>query len=128
MPEFDQFEQPEWMPREWAIRAFGLTDDDAGIDELNELVDEFDIDVELGPIGDVVQINANDPGIKEALFTRHERQVGYRPDDPKKVSKARSIVMSSEMAAKDQRRADRRARLGKRIAARKRSTTGRMDE
>jgi hypothetical protein len=128
MPEFDQFEQPEWMPREWAIRLLGLTDDDAGYDELNELVLEFDIDVELGPIGDVIRINANDPGIKEALFSRHERQVGHRPDDPKKMAATRSAMMNTALAARDQRQADRKARLGKRIAARKRSKISRMDE
>lgn len=128
MPTFDEFAPAEWMPRVQACRFFGLTDDDAGYDELNELVVEFDIDAEVGPIGDVIAINANDPGLKEALFARHHRKVGHRPDDSKKMGKARSIMMNTELAAKDQRKAARRDRLPKRIAARKRSKISRMDE
>jgi hypothetical protein len=126
--EFEEVQDPSWMTRTTACRYFGLTDDDEGWDRLNEIVDEFDIDCELGPIGDVLRVNANDPGVQEALFTKHEREVGHRPDHPERVAEARRQSVADRKAMRAHRQTERKAKLAKRIAKRKGMTKGRLEE
>jgi hypothetical protein len=125
---FEDEERTEWITRASALRYFGLADDDDGWDELNEIVDEFDIDAEVGENGDVLRINSNDPGMREALAERHKRQVGHRPDDPEKVKEARDRLTASEKARKRRRREARRQRLPRRIAERRRDRRPRGSE
>lgn len=107
------------MRRGEACRYFGLTDDDEGWDALNEIALEYKLDVELGPNGDVLRVNANDPEAKEALFGRHEKLAGHRPDDPKKVAEARRGIVDAEVANARRRAMTRERALGQRVQARK---------
>jgi hypothetical protein len=126
--DFESYEQPAWLDRTAACRYFGLTDDDDGWDALNEIVLEFEIDAELGEVGDVLRINSNDPGMADALFVRHEREVGHRPDDSGRIKKARRALIAAEDEKRRGRESKRRSELGKRVALRKRTTKGRMQE
>jgi hypothetical protein len=115
------------MDRTSACRYFGLPDTDEGWDALNDLVAEHDLDAELGPNGDVLRVNVNGD-LAGALFKRFERVVGHRPDDPERMAEARAAIVTGHEAERDQRNADRRERLGARIAERKAFPIPRVEE
>lgn len=118
MSDFEDI-HPQWMRRKESCRYFGIPDDDSGWDVLNEIVLDYDIDAEMGENGDVIRINANDENVKEALFDRHARRQGHRPDDPEKVAEARREIAAVAEREKQQRTTVREANLKRRIEQRR---------
>ena len=97
-----------WMTPTEAMRFFGMDT----VEELEQTIIEFDIEADFNTAGDVIAIECSD--LKEALFTRHERQVGYRPDDEVEVARQRSLSVRRDRDHK-KRRDDRRKLLVKRV-------------
>lgn len=81
------------------MRFLGLAD----LEELEDLVADHDLPVRLYADGSILQVGRDGPDAwAEALFERHRRVVGHRPDDPEEVERA----AGKRRAAEDAERAE----------------------
>jgi hypothetical protein len=94
-------------------------------DLLEDWCVEHDVDVEVDDDGNLLEV---DPiGLKEALFAKHEREVGHRPDDPKEHERATKERLQKDQDDKETRRVRKQKlnrRVGQRRAAKARANGG----
>lgn len=86
----------DWMLVDDAMRFFGLS----SVEEVEDAAVEFNLPVLLGESGELTKVGA--VGLKEALFTLHERKVGHRPDSPEGAEHARNMDAASKKKEDDQ--------------------------
>lgn len=109
------------MPEAWfavdeACRYLGLDPwDPRSEDRLEELVVEYDVDVEVDEKGNLLELEPED--MKKVLIGEHVRTVGYRPDDPKRVASAQAAHERRKKQAKGRRR-EKREKLRRRVLRR----------
>ena len=103
-----------WMTTEEALRYFGLGDD---VDELERIVVEYGLDADFDDDRRITRVDGNDAG--DALFAEHEKQIGYRPDDPTAMARVRRNAEQRENRAKAKRE-EKRTSLVRRVQARAR--------
>lgn len=104
-----------WASVPEMMAYFGVTT----LDELEEIVAEFDLDALLADDGRLLGVTGSE--MKEALFARHEREVGHRPDDEEAHAAAVALHHQTQAELKAERRHQRKLHLDRRVAARRRS-------
>jgi len=103
-----------WISTLEAMQHLGL-DLAEEYDVLEDLVVEFDIDVEVDK-GMIWRVDGDD--LKEPLFALHERRLGHRPDHPDAMKKARANEKRRETLRRNKAKEHRQAIAGK-VAARR---------
>jgi hypothetical protein len=109
-----------WTNVDEAMKYFGV----ATVDELEDIVVEFDLDTIVADDGRLLGIQGADE-MKEALFERFKQQFGHRPDDPVAHGAAVALHHQAQAELKAQRKADRIKHVDKRVKARKEARDGR---
>lgn len=104
----------EWQSAQEALKYFGLTK----IEDLEDLVEDFKIDADISPEGELVAIDAADPQVAEALFELQRRRFGQRPDDPQAQAQAKRRREEEERQSRIRREANR-PRFSDRVARRR---------
>jgi hypothetical protein len=100
-------EEPGWLRIPEALRYLGLDPDDPASEaELGRIVLEYDIDVELSDVGRIIGVEPT--GLAKPLFDRHQKVVGYHPEDPK----MRQKVMAEQEKEREARKVKRQQRKG----------------
>jgi hypothetical protein len=112
-----QVSEKAWFSVDEALSYLGL---DPWAPENEDLLEdwcvEHDVDVEVDDDGNLLEI---DPiGLKEALFAKHEREVGHRPDDPEEHEKATKARLQKDQDDKETRRV-RKQKLNSRVGQRR---------
>ena len=102
------------------MKYFGVST----LEELEEIIADFDIDALLTGDGKLLGIEGHDE-MKEALFERHKKQFGHRPDDEVAHEAAVALHHATQAELKAQRKAHRKAHIDKRVKARKEARDGR---
>jgi hypothetical protein len=103
----------QWASADEAMAYFGVTT----LEELEDIVVEFDIDTVMSPDGRLVGVGGPEE-LKEALFERYRREVGHRPDDPAAHEAAVELHHQIQREMREARKAERRSHLDRRVKAR----------
>lgn len=86
------------------------------VEQLEDLVVEEDVEVEVDGEGELLSVRREH--LKEPLFKMHEKVVGHRPDDPKRMREEKDRIRAQ--AARDRAsRAEAREKLVKRVDKRR---------
>jgi hypothetical protein len=109
-----------WTNSGEAMRYFGV----ATLDELEDIIVEFDLDTILSEDGRLLGIQGAEE-MKEALFERFKQKNGHRPDDPEAHAAAVEMHHAVQAELKAQRKAHRKEHVDKRVKARKEARDGR---
>jgi hypothetical protein len=121
-----QVSNKAWFSVDEALGYLGMDPwDPENEDLLEDWCVEHNVDVEVDDDGNLLEV---DPiGLKEALFAKHEREVGHRPDDPKEHEKATKERLQKDKDDKETRRVRKQKlnrRVGQRRAAKARANGG----
>jgi hypothetical protein len=115
-PPFPETEEPAWLRIVEAQMYLGLDPaDPEAEDELERIIDEYDIDVEVSDVGRIIGVDPED--LQRALLDRYVKKTGHRHDDPERVSKAREQLEKDKVKRKEDRKG-RKVLLKRRLAAR----------
>ena len=107
----------EWSNRK-EFRQFMGWDYPMDENALEDLLVEYDFEVELDEDGKVEWIEANPDKMKAALFDQHNRDMGYRPDDIYAAANAHHGAALEENERRE-KRAVMKKRLHTRVKARR---------
>jgi hypothetical protein len=111
------YSEKAWFSVDEALGYLGMDPfDPENEDLLEDWCVEHDVDVEVDDDGNLLEV---DPiGLKEALFAKHEREVGHRPDDPKEHERATKARLDKDRDDKENRRV-RKQKLNQRVGQRR---------
>ena len=87
------------------------------IEELEEIVVDEEIDVELDDENDRI-VGLDRAQLAGALFRKHEREVGHRPDNPDRMREERAKIEREKKDKQERLRKTERSRLVRRVKKR----------